>query len=467
MRPNLLLHFLLLLALAVPAMAGDRVTLDKPIYTEVFIRPSGDGRAEEVSGDLLSYDDQTLAIRTGKGERDLQWTALTATSSFTLRSRLINKKSAADWLGLGRFGWSMGAQEQARLALAHASSLDPSLKDQVQSILAMPAGSAVAAVSIKSDTPELIGPAATTGASGQPDGSASRSFGFLPRPPDDSPKSPTETYQKSTPEQDAHAIARAKADAVKVAAEFNVTFDTLETRHFLIFTDWDPQEYDFLKSNFEDAYSDVSQQFDIPDTDNIFVGKLPVYMFSRFKDYAKYTNSLGFLNAPTPRALRGYYAGKPNGSGIMVMYKPGADDVAEAELEWAHCLVHEFTHAFVARYRTNAQIPRWLNEGIAEVIAAKTFPRAGTYPFAQRMAVEHKSAGTLFDDDKMPSGDWYPVMQTMVELLIAQDHAAFKQMFDAIKDGTDGEDALKKYFNIDYDQLMSNWRRAELRRRGA
>jgi hypothetical protein len=67
----------------------------------------------------------------------------------------------------------------------------------------------------------------------------------------------------------------------------------------------------------------------------------------------------------------------------------------------------------------------------------------------------------------MPSGDWYPVMQTMVELLIAQDHAAFKQMFDAIKDGTDGEDALKKYFNIDYDQLMSNWRRAELRRRGA
>jgi hypothetical protein len=37
-------------------------------------------------------------------------------------------------------------------------------------------------------------------------------------------------------------------------------------------------------------------------------------------------------------------------------------------------------------------------------------------------------------------------------------------MFDAIKAGTDGEAALKKYYGIDYDQLMAHWRQAILHR---
>jgi hypothetical protein len=378
---------------------------------------------------------------------------------------LIDKKVAAQWLELGRFGWSIAAKEQARAALGTATGMDSSLKAQVDAILATPAGAAItqgasheASSGIDSSGRELIDPASTT----QETITTPRAFGMMPRPHDDSPKSPTETYQKSTPEQDERAIDRAKREALDVGKQFDVTFDTLETKHFLIFTDWDPQEYDFLKTNFEDAYTEVSRQFEIPDTENVFIGKLPVYMFARFKDYAKFTDSIGFLGQPTPRTLRGYYQGKSNGSGRMVMYKPGAGDVDEAEKEWAHALVHEFTHAFVARYRTNARVPRWLNEGIAEVIAAKSFPFPGTYPYAQRMAREHKSAGTLFDDDKMPSGEWYPVMQTMVEMLIAQDHSAFKKMFDDIKSGTDGEAALKKFYNIDYDQLMNDWRQAVL-----
>lgn len=463
MRWNLLLQLLLLLAAALPATAAEPATTAKPIYTEVFIRPIGNGRTEEVSGTLASFDDQTVTIKTAKGVRKLRWIALTASSAFTLRSRLIDKTAASDWLKLGRFGWSISARDQARAALARATTLDPALKAQAASILASAPGAALTAPVSSSDgnsqSRELIGPAPTT----QSGVETPRGFGMLPRPPDHSPKSPTETYQKSTPEQDARAIGESKLDVAQVEKQFNVTFDMLETKHFLIFTDWDPREYDFLKTNFEDAYDVVSQQFEIPATDNVFVGKLPVYMFARFSDFAKFTDSIGFLDQPTPRTLRGYYEGQADGSGRMIMYKPGADDIAEAEKEWAHCLVHEFTHAFVARYRTNARMPRWLNEGVAEVIAAKNFPFPGTYPFAKRMALENKTAPELFDDDNMPSGEWYPVMQTMVELLIAQDHVAFKQMFDAIKDGTDGEVALKKYFGIDYSQLMADWRQAVLR----
>jgi hypothetical protein len=469
MRWNRLLQSLLLVAAVSPACApawgGDRITPSKPIYTEVFIRSASAGRTEEVAGNLISYDEQTLAIKTLKGERDLKWTALTGTSAFTLRSRLIDKTVAMEWLKLGQFGWSMAAKDQARAALGTAVRMDPSLKSGVAAILSSPPGLALTASSSSaadgnSQSRELIGPASTT----QVAVPVPHAFGMIPRPPDSSPKTPTQTYQKSTSGQDAVAIAVAKFEAAQTAKEYNVTFDTLETKHFLIFTDWDSRDDDFLKTNFEEAYNAVSRQFEIPVTDNVFVGKLPVYMFAQFNDFARFTDSIGFLGQPTPRALRGYYEGQANGSGRMIMYKPGAEDLEEAKKEWAHCLVHEFTHAFVARYRTNARMPRWLNEGVAEVIAAKSFPFPGTYPYAQRMAIEHQSADALFDDDVMPSGEWYPVMQTMVELLIAQDHSAFKKMFDAIKDGTDGEVALKKYFGIDYTQLMAVWRQAVLRR---
>ena len=69
--------------------------------------------------------------------------------------------------------------------------------------------------------------------------------------------------------------------------------------------------------------------------------------------------------------------------GHMAMWKPEVkSDIHSAEVQWAYVLVHEFTHAFVARYRTNARIPRWLNEGIAEVIASIQYKTASVLPYA-------------------------------------------------------------------------------------
>src|SRR5205807_414714 len=61
-----------------------------------------------------------------------------------------------------------------------------------------------------------------------------------------------EKVQKFTPatkEESDAAIAEAKKDATVVADKMRVHFQTLETRHFLIFTNWDEREYVFLKEN--------------------------------------------------------------------------------------------------------------------------------------------------------------------------------------------------------------------------
>src|SRR5581483_8972832 len=236
----------------------------------------------------------------------------------------------------GTMGWQMGLRDQAKIALNTATKLDPKLKASVDDVLSKPA-----------TRPTVIHASMRA------------------------PTSAPVKYVKSTPEQDAAAIAEAQRVAGAVGAAMKIKFTEIQTAHFIIFTDWNPQEFNFLRTNLEDAYAAVSRQFDISTRENVFVGKLPVFMFADQRDFSRYAQQFDDLPA-NPRLL-GYYASHGNGSGHMAMWKPRARsrnaDEQNPEIEWATTLTHEFTHAFVDRYRSSRRIPRWLNEGLAELIA--------------------------------------------------------------------------------------------------
>jgi hypothetical protein len=233
----------------------------------------------------------------------------------------------------------------------------------------------------------------------------------------------------------------------------------IQTPHFLIFTDWDPREYEFLKTYVEAAYAAVSRQFDIPVKENVFVGKLPVYMLNRQQDFLNFARQIDQF--PANDQVAGYYWGRTDGIGHLVMWKPdlkmAGNNVHVAEVQWAYVLTHEFTHAFVARYRTNAPIVTWLNEGVAEVIASSQFPRRDAQEFAARMARQHASIASIFTESH-PSGEWYPVMRTLVETLIARDRKAFLAMFDDLKEGMPIEEALQKHYHWTLPMLEAAWR---------
>ena len=147
----------------------------------------------------------------------------------------------------------------------------------------------------------------------------------------------------------------------------------------------------------------------------------------------------------------------------MAMWKPDIakfnGDLKKAQERWGYTLTHEFTHAFVNRYRSNARVPRWMNEGLAEVIAQSVFPRPEARMHARNMASRTDAhIETIFDDEQMPGGQYYPVMQTMVEMLIAKDTPRFIRMFNAIKDGTKAQQALKDFYGVDNAGLLQAWK---------
>ncbi len=263
-----------------------------------------------------------------------------------------------------------------------------------------------------------------------------------------------------TPEEAAEMMKLAREQAELASDKLKWNFKAIETPHFVIFTDWDLREHNFLKENVELAYGAVSKQFDIPIKDNVFVGKLPVFMFASHNDFMKYARDLDEFDVPDNVA--GYYRGNNLGHGHMAMWKPdvkkAGGDVRLAEKQWAYVLVHEFTHAFIARYRTNGFIPRWLNEGLAEVIASSQFPRPGTYQWVRQ---HERDAGVqkLLEQKELLKADDYPIAQTIVETMVAGDRKAFIQYFNDIKDGMKSDDALKKEYKTDKEGLERAWKK--------
>jgi hypothetical protein len=397
---------------------------------------------EIVHGKLLRYDAQSVVVRTDQGDRQIQWTGLTRLTQFALRKQIVDPNSSSDWLDLAELAKKMDMRKEATQAAANAVRLDPASKTRAQAILG--------SISSTDDQPTLT---------------STRRNPTTPHPTTSTPTISTPTaaqkagkYQKATPEQNAAAILEAEGWGQFVAEGMKIKLVTLKTPHFIIFTNWDPREYNFLKENCENAYTAVSKQFDIPVSENVFVGLLPILMLDTKEQFFQYAREFDKFNAP-PGVL-GYYAGKTDGSGHMVMWKPDwkRSGVEQAELGWAHTLTHEFTHAFIARYRTNQHIPRWLNEGLAEVIAGMHFQVEGAHRFARSMANKPFPFQELFDDNKLPPGSMYPVMQTMVEALIQEDRKAFLKMFDDIKDGMDPEAAMRKNYHAGYADWEKAWR---------
>lgn len=422
-----------------------RVKVEPAVTVRVIQVADRPGRG--VIGDLVEYDSEGLTLEVAGQRREFLWIELTPHSSFTARYRLINQAVAQDWLELGEFAWEIGAEDEAEKALRWALRIDPTLEAEAQRIRAEAPG-------------RLRGP-------------------FQPRDPEglaekeDEPRellsdstAELARYQPVSPEQAADAVARADAAAEKSLQKLGVNARRLESTHFVIYTDWDPVDDQFLTSALEEAYNLVAGEFGIPIDANIFVGRLPVYMFEEHATFMRYARELDG-HREFQSTVAGYYTGRSDGMGKLVMSKPRQTEqygLEAARQIWRRNLTHEFSHAFFARYRSNAFVPRWLNEGLAEVIAEKVYPRQGALSTARRIARANASIAAIFDDKVLAGPEMYPVMMTLVQALHEEDPERFMEYIDRIKAGENPQKALRELYEVDYRGLEAAWRRMMMRK---
>ncbi len=397
-----LLITLLPAALCTAALAGKAI----PVYLQL-----ADGT--KLGGTLAEHDGAQLTVKSATESRTLAWTDVKPMSAYLLKRRLVDLTEAESHWRLGQFLLSVEEEAQAKKEFDLACKIDPAYKDRPRVATAEPA-----------------------------------------KEPKAEPK-----YVKASPEQAAAVVKRAAEWGEKIRTTIAPTMHLIETDHFLIYSTWKRSSDAGLKKSCEGMYAALCKQFDIPVTENIWVGKCPVYVFWERDNYRKFAMTVSGVGARNPSMLNagGYQSADGRGGCYIVV-------VNRRDITQFHStLVHEGSHAFLSRYRTNRHVDTWINEGLAEYMAATVVP--GSYQRKQYVQVtkdilkEKADIGFIFEGWSLASRN-YGLAQSLVRYLIARDTKAFIKLIELIKSGKTDDEALKEAYNLTKERLGKDWRRA-------
>jgi len=261
-------------------------------------------------------------------------------------------------------------------------------------------------------------------------------------------------YRPATAAQIAANHAKADEYARRTHDTIVPAMHKVETPHFLLYSAWDPNQDRALTTILEKMYVKLCQQFNIPPGQNIWAGKCPVYVFWEAEHYRRFTTEVDGTNMAK---AGGYAYWSGDGFTYIVLNR------VRSKTGFYHILVHEGTHAFVSRYRTNRSIATWANEGLAEYMAStlvKSSYGAKQHVKAAKTAIkENRDISGIFQDVGLNEFD-YGIVQGLVRLLIARDRKAFVRFFTLMKEGKSDEQALLEAYGLTREQLVAAWQRA-------
>ena len=283
--------------------------------------------------------------------------------------------------------------------------------------------------------------------------------GDPPLPPNRRPEVAEKDVRKYVPAtvEQIEANRRKGREWAKQAAAFAPGLHQIETPHFVIYSAWPASDDKPVSQVCERMYAAMCRQFGIPAGENIWAGKCVVYIFPKKQQFRRFCTEVYKRGNPESAGFCGW---ESNGFVFIVM---GPCD----SRKWFYeLLVHEATHGFIFRYRTNRNVPSWVHEGLAEYMAATLVPGAHAgkkYVSATKEAIrKNRPVAPVLEDVKLDSFD-YGVAQSFVRFLIARNSKGFVKFVELLKDGVSEADALKQAYGLTREQFIREWTRAAAR----
>ena len=432
--------------LLAPGVLGARTEVASPPKTVLELPLKGD----RIEGAVVAWDERAVWVRprAGTDELEVAWVDVAPAQTYTLWTRLMNRKSAPSWMYLGIAMLDVADAERADRAFGQAEKLDATLARRIRSIRrAHAAGEdARALVEPAPAPPTDPAPSETTPAPAPPGAGK-------PRPTSDTPPGPS---VKPWPEQTEEARKKT-VEALRTTAQGMIKASGLtriaetETTYFLFYSDLAPSEVKKWAGVLDAMYRTLLSTLDMPRDTLLFHGKCVIFIFNANHEYYAFEQAAFRFDA---RRTGGVC--HMRGPDTFVSFFRGSDDA-----RFQTVLVHETVHAFMHRYRSPADLPTWANEGLADYVAGVLTPMSNepreawlhTKQFAQRgkdaavILRQSYEDGTWFNDDS------YPISHMMVRFLLKYKARAFKEWIDDIKAGVGWEASMKTRFGITPDDL--------------
>jgi hypothetical protein len=415
-------------------LAEDATVLDEPI--PVYFRLDD---KSIVQGKLLAYDGSAMQVAAGKGQRLVRWSEITPPQVYQTRKRLIDKEDAQARFQLGRYCWHNDLKRDALAEFGHARRLDPGLADRIEAVI------------LGRDKPDAS--AEDESSDDEPDEKKTPGKGHGNRIEGETDKDKIVRFSKPTPEQIEAAREMTKRQSELAVKKLRVKLDLVETDHFYILTDWPDGEHKWLRNTCEGMYRGLAGQFGVSSKENIWYGKLAIFAFGDEQVFRRFAREVGGFDPPMRMAGYAQYRG---GFVYIALWKTG-DPKQVSSL-----IVHEGTHAFLARYRSNAHVISWLNEGLAQWMEHIGVSGSRKLEYARMMSKRIADSGhdirSIFKAGNIP-GQMYPVALTLTDLLLKRSKKRYVSMIHDIKEGMSADEALKKNYGWSTDKLARLWQK--------
>jgi hypothetical protein len=265
--------------------------------------------------------------------------------------------------------------------------------------------------------------------------------------------------ENETDEEHAAALKKSREMAIEVVSLFSGS-QLHETQHFLFVSNIPPQQIAPYVASLDRMYDFMCQLYGVPRTHKVWLGgKTPIFAFLEREEFDAFEERYYPESRETIRALGNVY-------GLSHLSKTGEVVIScyrgNDPNDFGQMIVHETSHGFIHRYKTKAQLPNWVDEGMADLIGAEIVPASNVVKYRELKAVqqlaEQRSLGGMFKAERI-EGWQYGVASNLSRFLLQSNRQNYVRFIEALKEGIKWEEALQATYHATPDDLLSEYGR--------
>jgi hypothetical protein len=263
--------------------------------------------------------------------------------------------------------------------------------------------------------------------------------------------------EEVTDDEHAAALAASREMVEEVLSLYPGT-QLYETENFLFTSNMPPQHVGPYIASLDQMHRYMCQLYGVKRGQKVWLGgKAPIFAFvekhefDAFEDrfFPEARQSLGAL-----ANIYGLCHLSSNGEVVISCYRGNDPN------DFGQMLVHETSHGFIHRYKTKAQLPNWVDEGMADLIGAEMVPdstavRNRELHARQRLAAQPSLGGML--SAQRIEGWQYGLASSLNRFLLEAGRARYVHFIEALKEGMKWEEALREAYGSTPEQMLAHY----------
>jgi hypothetical protein len=233
-----------------------------------------------------------------------------------------------------------------------------------------------------------------------------------------------------------------------------------ETEHFLFTTNIPPEQVAPYIAYLDKMYDWMRELYGVPPEHRVWLGgKVPIFAFVEQQQFAAFEAKYFPEAREAFRALGNVYGLShlsPTGEVVIACYR--GDDPHD----FGQMLVHETSHGFIHRYKSKAELPNWVDEGMADLIGIEMVPASTAVKNRElqslQMVSQRRSLGGMLSAKRI-EGWQYGLASHLNRFLLQMSRERYVRFIEALKEGLKWDAALQAAYGVTPDELLVHYGR--------